>query len=160
MRKNRRLSVEFTSHEMNKLEEMLRLNRCDFIVTDYHTCLPHCEEVVIGKEEYVEIASKKIKSIPNIFLDTSPEDSATESYFQFHRMERNYERLFMGDVFGIIEGVAQGLGRAVMSKHLIENDKRFVIHKKKKTYETPLVLTYQRRKYYPPAMLEFIKELD
>jgi len=156
MRKNSKLSIEFTSHKMTELEELLRLNRCDFIVTDYKTCLPNCEEIIIGEEEYIIIKSKQYKRDSHTFLDNSPEDSATESFFRFHNMKRNYDRLFMGDVFGIIEGVAQGLGDAVMSKHLIEKDKRFIIQKQRKRYVTPIVLTYHKSGYYPPAIKALI----
>ena len=55
----------------------------------------------------------------------------------------------MGDVYGILDGVALGLGRAVMSKHLVEEDSRFKIIKTSKKYLRPIVLCFYKQAYYP-----------
>ena len=56
----------------------------------------------------------------------------------------------MGEVYSIVDGVALGLGRAVMSKHIIENDKRFKVIKKKKKYKRDVVLSSLEQSYYSP----------
>ena len=122
------------------------------IITDYFLDQPQVEQVKISEEEYVIIEPKKYKNIPNIFIDHDQFDNATETYFKFIRKKINYNRLFMGDVYSIIDGVAAGLGKAVMSKHLIENDKRFHIIKSNKRYIRPVVLSYLYQGYYSPLM--------
>lgn len=157
LRKNTKLKVEFTSYEMFELESVLKTNKADFIITDYFPNLNRVVAEMISEEEYVIIESKKIKTIPDIYIDHGAHDNATESYFKFLGEKPQYERIFMGEVYSIVDGVALGLGRAVMSKHIIENDKRFKIVKKKKRYIRPIVLSHLEQNYYSPAHL-LIKE--
>jgi len=65
----------------------------------------------------------------------------------------------MGDVYSIIDGVALGLGKAVMSKHMIEDDKRFNLISHKKKYIRPVAMTYFEQNYYSPLHLEVEKIL-
>lgn len=159
IRENKNIQVEFTTHEMFELEGILRSNKADFIVTDYAPQMANCEEFQIGEEEYVIIESKDLKPAGNIFLDHTSQDNATESYFRFMDMKLDYKRSFMGDVYSIIDGVALGLGRAVMSKHLVEKDGRFKIKRQKKRYVRPIVLSFVRQNYYGPLHGEVVKKL-
>ena len=61
-----------------------------------------------------------------------------------------YERRYMGDVYSIIDGVSLGLGRAIMSKHLVLNDRKFSVVKHKKKYIRPVVLSRLKQKYHSP----------
>jgi len=151
LRKNPLVSIEFQTFEMSELEGVLKSNRSDFIITDYFPNISQTEEMKIFEEEYVLINSKKYKSVIDTYLDHGPSDNATDSYFKHLGLEFNYKRKFMGDVYSIIDGVALGLGSAVMSKHLIESDKRFEIVMKKKRYIRPVVLTHLRQSYYSPV---------
>lgn len=160
LRDHRSVSVEFSSHEVVDLENILKTNKADAIVVDYYPELPGCEEVKIGEEEYVLIESAKHKDVPNIYLDHGPHDNATDSFFKFQGVKQSYKRGFMGDVYGILDGVALGLGKAVMSKHLVENDKRFKIVPSKKKYVRPIVLCYLKRAYYPPVFNNIIEKLQ
>lgn len=150
LRKNQDAFVEFSTHEVVDLVQQLKTNNADAIVLDYFPNLQGIEQVQIGEEEYVVIESAKHKNTPNIFLDHGPHDNATESFFNFQGKKTDYRRGFMGDVYGILDGVAAGLGKAVMSKHLIENDKRFKIIKSKRRYIRPIVLCYYQQNYYSP----------
>lgn len=147
IKKNHEASVEFSSFEMNELAGFLKSGKMDMILTDYFPQTPGCEELEVGQEEYVLIESAKFES-PEIYLDHSPDDNATESFFKAQGSAKNIRRSYMGDVYGILDGVAAGLGKAVMSKHLIEDDKRFKILKTKKRYFRPIVLSYFRQGYY------------
>jgi DNA-binding transcriptional LysR family regulator len=150
--------IEFSTQEVNDLADILKTNQADMILTDYFPKIPGVEEVQIGEEEYVLIESKRHKNIPNIFLDNYPADNATESFFSFQGKKYEGARSFMGDVYGILDGVALGLGKAVMSKHLIENDARFKIIKSSKRYIRPIVLSHFKQSYYP-AIQKQAKEL-
>ena len=65
----------------------------------------------------------------------------------------------MGDVYGMIDGVKLGLGRAVMSKHLIENEKDIEIIKGFKSLYCPICLYYFERPFYSKLFDSMIKEL-
>jgi DNA-binding transcriptional LysR family regulator len=150
LRSHARVSVEFSSHEMDDLPKALKQNQADIIITDFSPQLPGSEEILLGKEEYIVIESSKHSQIPEIYLDHGPHDNATETYFKHQGQNINYHRGFMGDVYGILDGVSQGLGRAVMSKHLVKGDKRFKVKRYKRKYQRPVVLSYFKQAYYSP----------
>ncbi|MBA2405057.1 MAG: LysR family transcriptional regulator [Bdellovibrionales bacterium] len=159
MRKHHNASIEFTSYEMDQLAQALKTGKVDVIVTDFFPTQPGCEEQEIGKEEYVLIESARHTQLPDVYLDHGPNDYATEAFFKFQGNHETLRRGFMGDVYGILDGVAQGLGRAVMSRHLIENDKRFKIIKTKKRFFKPVVLIYFRQSYYSKLQKEVLELL-
>lgn len=159
LQNNSGVNFEFSSFEVVELEHVLKTNKADAIITDYMPNQPGMEHIILGQEEYVIIESAKHDNIPKVFLDHGPHDNATDSYFNFLDLEKNYRRGFMGDVYGILDGVAYGLGRAVMSKHLIKNDKRFRIKKHKKAYFRPIVLSYYKQSYYPPVYRQIFELL-
>jgi len=150
MDKHPGIKIEFSTYEMFELKKVLTTNKVDFIITDYYPETKSFKEEKITEEEYVIIESKKHKEIPAIYIDHGAHDNATESYFRFLNEKPKYERIFMGEVYSIVDGVALGLGRAVMSKHIIENDKRFNIIKKKKKYIRDVVLSSLEQGYYSP----------
>lgn len=141
--------VEFSSHEVYELPDILKSNKADLIFTDFFPNLSGVVQEIVGEEEYVLIESKKHKSTPDVYLDHYPKDNATESFFAHQGLKFNYPRSFMGDVYGILDGVALGLGKAVMSRHMVENDSRFRIVKSKRRYTRPIVLNYYHQSYYP-----------
>jgi len=156
MRKHSKVRIDFSSHEAFELEGVLKSNKADFIITDYLPQTPNWETEKIGEEEYVVIEPKK-KNAPHVFLDHGPFDNATSSYFEFMGLKKDYDRAYMGDVYSIVDGVALGLGKAVMSKHIIDGDKRFKIIKGRKKYARPLALSHLRQNYYSP-LHELVKK--
>lgn len=159
VRMNPKVSIEFNTYEMFEMEDILKSNKADFILTDYFPQLAQTEEVQCGEEEFVIIEAKKYKKIPHVFFDHTPLDNATKSYFQFIGRKMDYKRAYMGNVESIIDAVALGLGKAVVSKHLVEGDKRFTIISHRKRYIRPIVLTYFRQNYYGPLQLKVLKLL-
>ena len=156
--KHSSVNIEFSVHEVFELENILKTNSADLIVTDYFPQIASFDSVQIGEEEYVIIESKKNPQ-KKIFLDHGHYDNATESYFKYQNLKKTYQRRFMGDVYSIIDGVAQGLGSAVMSRHLVEDDKRFNIIKSRKKYTRPVVLSYLQQSYYSPLHQKIVSSL-
>ncbi len=154
------VDVEFIVAEVVDLIDILKANRADIIILDYSCQLSRIETFVVGKEEYVVIESTKHKNIPDIYFDHGEHDNATQTYFNFQGESFKKRRGFMGDVYGIIDAVALGLGRAVMSKHMIVGDKRFKIIKKKKRYFRDLEICYYKRDYYSPIMKKVLEQLN
>jgi len=148
MKRNSKVNLQFSTHEVFEMENTLRTNKTDMIITDYRPSLNNVESLEIGVEEYVIISSAKHKNVPHLFLDHGPHDNATSTYFDFVGKKKDYERAFLGDVYSILDAVAMGIGKAVMSKHLVEKDKRFVVLKEKRSYKRPIVLSYLKQGYY------------
>lgn len=159
MKKNQEASLEFSSFEMSDISQALKSGKVDMIMTDFFPMIPGCEETEIGKEEYVLIESARHTHIPDLYLDHGPSDHATEAFFKFQGKNESFRRGFMGDVYGILDGVALGLGKAVMSRHLIEGDKRFTIINSKKRFFKPIVLNYFRQTYYSKLQKEVVNLL-
>lgn len=159
LRKNTGINLSFQSHEVAELPGILSSSRADFIILDYGMNKKGIAEEVLTDEEYVVIESAMYKSPQDIYLDHGPMDNATESYFSHQGKYQPYRRSFMGDVYGIILGVEEGLGRAVMSKHLVEDNKKVKILKGFKPYRRPITLHYYERAYYPELFTKIKEEL-
>ena len=159
MKDHSKCQIEFSSHEVVDLMDILKRSQADIIITDYKPHVAGIESHLIGKEEYVVIESNVYGSIPDIYLDHGPHDNATESYFDFQDKVQSYRRGFMGDVYGIIEGVELGLGKAVMSKHLVKDIKNIKIKRYPKRYYRELYVSFMKQSYYSPLHIYVCTEL-
>jgi hypothetical protein len=68
-------------------------------------------------------------------------------------------RAFYDDIYGIMDGVAQGLGRAVISRHLVEGDDRLKIVKTKRTTSSPVHLQFFKQPFYTRLHETVVAEL-
>lgn len=161
MRQHPDTQIEYSQHEMGELPELLKTNGADLILLDYEPGINGVEYEVIGEERYVVIESTRYKSPPDFYLDHGPEDNATELFFRSQGGKvRPYRRGFMGDVYGLLDGVAMGLGRAVMSEHLVKNDKRFKLVSGYKTYKRPICLSWNKQAWIPRLQNEVVEILN
>jgi len=162
LRKHPKVHIDFQSYEMHELPEILKTGRADLIVMDYPLQRKGIAEDIIGHEEFVVIESTKHETPADLYLDHGPEDNATEAYFRDQaKAPKFYRRSFMGDVYGIIDGVEAGLGRAVMSRHLIVNNHKVKQIKGYSAYKRAVTLHYFEQPYYSrlaKAILEEIRE--
>jgi DNA-binding transcriptional LysR family regulator len=159
LRENPAVKIDFQSHEVADLPQVLATSRADFVILDYGMKKKSIKEEVLFQEEYVVIESAKYKSPSDIYLDHGPQDNATEDYFRAQEKANFYRRSFMGDVYGIIQGVEEGLGRAVMSRHLVEENKKVKILKGFKKFQRPVTLHYYERAYYPKLHQMILEKL-
>jgi LysR family transcriptional regulator (chromosome initiation inhibitor) len=161
LRKHPKVQIDFQSYEMFELPEALKTARADLIVMDYALHKKGIAEKTLGQEEFVVIESSKFEGAEDIYLDHGPEDNATEEFFRSQsKAPIFYRRSFMGDVYGIIDGVEKGLGRAVMSRHLIEDNSKIRLVRGFKEYKRPVTLHYFEQPFYPRLMKTVIEELS
>jgi DNA-binding transcriptional LysR family regulator len=160
LRKHQQIVPDVRSYQVSELEDVLKSNRADLVVTDYSMNKKGIAEVLIGYEEYVVIESTRYPTPSDIYLDHGPEDLATEKFFAKQKIKPNYRRSYLGDVYGILEGVEQGLGRATMSKHLISDNKKIKIVPGFKEYKLPIILHYYERPYYSHLFKSVIEQLQ
>jgi len=163
LRAHPRIRCEFRSYEMNELFEVLKNAEADLTILDYPLKRAGIVEHVLGREEYVVIKSARYDGNENIFLDHGPHDTATETFFRAQDAVENkvprYRRSFMGDVHGIIAGVEMGLGRAVMSKHLVRRNPKVKILRGYKRFFCDVTLHYFEQPYYSRLHSEIVREL-
>lgn len=65
----------------------------------------------------------------------------------------------MGDIYGIIDGVELGLGRAVVSKHLLKGRKLKIVPGYKKHIQ-PVILHYYDRPYFSNLFKEILSQIS
>lgn len=158
-RKNPKVVPDIQDYEMSDLPEVLRTGAADIVIADYQMNRSGVAQEVLGMERYVVIESKKFDS-PDLFLDHDARDMATEIFFESQgKSQKKLKRAFMGDVYGIIEGVRNGLGKAVMSQHLIEGDNEFKIVSGYKKHDRPVTMHYFERPYYSNLFKSVAQEL-
>jgi DNA-binding transcriptional LysR family regulator len=149
LRANPHVQCEFRSYEVVDLYNVLRNAQADFVILDYHLQKPGVVEHLLGREEYVVIESARFSTNENVYLDQGPHDNATESFFrEQQKLPKNFRRTFMGDVYGIINGVELGLGRAVMSNHLLKGNNKVRKVRGYKKYFRDVTLNYYEQPYY------------
>ena len=149
LRANNRVQSHFQNAEMRELPELLITGSVDFIVTDGEVHRADLESVELGEEVYVLCDSVDFPVTEEIYLDHDPGDPITQQYLSRQgRQVPEYRRAFMDEVYAIIDGVALGLGRAVLSRHLIRDDPRIRILEDYEPMPVPLLLHYHKQPFY------------
>jgi len=160
LQKNPNLLCEFHSCHMGELPAMLNRGEVDFIVMDYKLDKSSVESELLGKEKIVVIESQKKSERSGVFLDNNHSDQATEFFFKNEKSKPlNYKRSYFDDCYGIIEGVEMGLGRAVMSSHLVKNNKKIKISKDFKEQSVEVYLHYHAQPFYSKVHQAIVREL-
>ena len=117
------LVLHVFSRELRELPALLRSGEADLVVIDHELNEGGFESTPLGVERNVLIESAA-HPIRDGFLDHDPDDMTTERFFRLN--ERLHEfvgrpRSFLDDNYGILDGVARGWGRAVVSQQLVAN---------------------------------------
>ncbi len=157
---NKKAMISFQSYEMSELENVLKTASADIIITDYNWDKKGINKAVLGTEEFVVVENKTGLGPKDLYLDHGPQDNATEDFFSKQTgPPKFYRRAFMGDVYGIIDGVESAIGRAVMSKHLITNNKKIKIISSYQKMKRPVTMYYFEQPFYSKIMNLVLNEL-
>ncbi len=152
--------LKTSCHEVKDLYPILKNNSADIVISDHS--LPHqsINQSRVGSEEYVLIENNQKKLRNDVYLDHDENDDVTDSFFQIqNNPPTKYRKSYMGEIYAILEAVELGMGRAVMSKHLIKNRKVKII-KGYKSLIRPIYIQYHHRTYYPENILTILKYLS
>jgi len=154
------VQLEFVPEKVTEIPKLLKRTEVDFAILDYRLNTPGIIEEVIGTETYVAIESSRFKSPSNVYLDLNPDDPATEKFFR-HQKGRfpKYRRSYLGDVYAIMDGVSQGLGRAIMPKHLLGERLPLKTVSGYRQLELEVCLHYYEQPYYSTLQRAVIREL-
>jgi DNA-binding transcriptional LysR family regulator len=114
------LTVHTFSRELGELPQLLRSGEADLILMDRDLPEPGLTSVPLGTERNVLVESRRKGARTSCYLDHDPDDTTTERFFR-HNGEpfAAEQRTFLDDIYGILDGVAAGWGRAVVSAHLL-----------------------------------------
>lgn len=161
LRDNSRIQPHFQNAEMRDLPELLVTGQVDFIVTDTEVHRGDLETAKLGEEEYVLCDSVDFPVTEAIYLDHDPSDPITTKFFAHQGQPLGeYRRAFLDEVYAIIDGVALGLGRAVVSRHLIRDDPRIEIVPGYRPMRVPVLLYYHRQPFYTELHKRAIATLE
>ncbi|MFL5815680.1 MAG: LysR family transcriptional regulator [Bdellovibrionia bacterium] len=148
MEKNPRLSIQLITKEMTELEPLLRTSEADYIFTTLKSNSPDFESILLGYEENVLVQSKK-SSDTGIFLDHDEKDLTTKNYFSQSGLSFKPSNMrYLDDVYGLLDGVKNGYGKAVLPLHLIKDEKCIEIINPKHVLKVPVFLQYYVQPYY------------
>lgn len=136
-RNNPALSIEVFVREMHEIAELLSRGLVDFALLDHAVVRPDVEHRLLGHEELVLVESTKHRSRDEVYLDHDPDDPTT---VRFLKRKSPIARSFFDDIYGILDGVEEGYGRAVVPKHLVVGRPRLTIVRHSKMLRSPVVL--------------------
>jgi DNA-binding transcriptional LysR family regulator len=148
LRDNPNIQAHIQSAELRELPELLLTGNVDLIVTDTPIHRADIETVELGEEEYVMCQSAKGGGAER-YLDHDPNDTTTHRFFAAQsRNPPDYKRGFLDETYALIDGVAAGWGKAVLSRHLIARDKRIEVVGKLKSMRAKVVLQHHKHPHY------------
>lgn len=159
--KNSEIHIELINTEIRELPSMLTNNQVDFIVTGQEPFRREIESHHIGDEINVLISKAneaKIRNL-NIYLDHDEEDTVTEKFLrQNPNLDINYDRRFLDEVYGLIDGVKLGWGKAVVPRHLVRKERSLKVEELNPLI-MPVHLQYFRRPFYGELHKRVVSEI-
>ncbi len=149
LRDNPKVRLELVTRELGELPSMLASGEVDILITSSKVNAPGLAEEALGHEVYVLAGRAKGTEISEVYLDHDMSDLTTTEFFRHNgQKEKLLKRSFLGDIYGIIDGVQEGLGRAVVPLHLISDTAKIKTVKGFKSLKTPVYLYRLRQPYY------------
>jgi DNA-binding transcriptional LysR family regulator len=150
LRANPRLACQFVKAEVHELQDLLIEGKVDFSVS-----LSECERmgiqnVRIGTERNVLIESARYNGREDCYVDHEPRDNFTERFFliQTGATVPTMLRAYFDDIYGLLDAVSEGIGRAVVPLHLIRPEHQVRLVPGFKPYEVPVFLHHHTQPYY------------
>jgi DNA-binding transcriptional LysR family regulator len=115
---NEGVVVHVFARELRELPGVLRSGESDLILTDRRIDEAGVESLHVGDEANVLVEPRKGRT--DRFLDHDPDDTITDRFARLNGLELGASRrVYLDDIYGILEGVSSGWGRAVVSLHLV-----------------------------------------
>jgi DNA-binding transcriptional LysR family regulator len=160
LRDNPNVQVHFQNAELRDLPDLMLTGNVDFIVSDTQLHRADVETVQLGQEECVMAESAEHATPDGVYLDHDPDDPTTVKFFSMQAGAMpEYRRNFMDETYAIIDGVAHGLGRALVSRHLIARDPRIRVVSGYRSMFVPVLLHYHKQPFYTALQRATIHEL-
>lgn len=159
---NPKLKLNIKTKEMKDMIKILQNAEVDFIILNYVPQIQGIESVILGEEKNFCFEGVHYKGPELLFLDHDENDQFTMEFLRQQKKKLDLdkvERHFMDDVYGIIFGVEQNLGRGVIPDHLVKNNRKIKICKEFRPMINPIVLCYRKQIYYPNLHKLVVKTL-
>lgn len=150
LRANPRLSCQVFKAEVNELQDLLIEGKVDFSVSLSECERMGIENVRIGVERNVMIESTRYEGREDCYIDHEPRDNFTERFFliQTGATVPKMLRAYFDDIYGLLDAVSEGVGRAIVPLHLIRPEHQVRLVPGFKPYEVPVFLHHHTQLYY------------
>ncbi len=156
---HKKLKLSFMTKEMYELPDILKRGEIDYMILDNRLDREELERINLGFEHNVLVQAKKYAG-PEIYLDHDENDTVTEDYFKVAKRKiRKFERRYLDDVYGLLDGVADSLGIAVLPMHLIANRRDLEIINHEIVLKTPVSLYFYKKPFYSKLHEVFLDQL-
>jgi DNA-binding transcriptional LysR family regulator len=135
---------------VNELHDMLIDGKIDFCVSLSECERMGVENLQIGVERNILIESARFDSRPGCYVDHEPRDNFTERFFlsQTGSTVPKMQRAYFDDIYGLIDAVSQGVGRAVVPVHLVRPEHEVRAVPGYRPFEVPVLLQFHKVPYY------------
>jgi DNA-binding transcriptional LysR family regulator len=162
LRDNPRLSCQFIKAEVHELQDLLIDGKVDFSVSLSECERMGIENVRIGIERNVLIESSRYAQRTDCYIDHDPRDNFTERFFliQTGATVPKMLRAYFDDIYGLIDAVSEGVGRAVVPIHLIRPEHHVRLVPGFRPYEVPVFLHFHSQPYYTKLQRAVIDTLS
>lgn len=158
LKKHPQLKFQLISKEMDELPVLLRRGEIDYMVHYNELIRDEIETITLGQEKNV-LVEKVNYDGPNVFLDHDENDQTTARYLKLIKSKASYERRYLDDAYGLIDGVKNGIGRALVPEHLIKGQKGLHIADIKNYLYFPVILHYFKQPYYSDLHKQVVTHL-
>lgn len=148
LREHPRVQCELITAELKNLPGMLKRGEADLVILDQELPWASLVRFRLGDETYVAIEGVSPTTRSGVWLDINPDDQITERFFRFQGKSPSYRRSFTSDVYGIIDGVALGMGRAVVPRHMLAGREDIRILPEYRAQKTGVWLHHYALPYY------------
>lgn len=161
LRANPRIRLSLITRELRELPELLRRGEIAYMVLDHRLDRDDLESLQLGTERNLLVQSLRLDS-NEIYLDHDEEDQVTRHYLKLTGQKAvKMKRRYLGDVYGLLEGVKQGVGKAVLPYHLVRGLSGLSVINPNIVLETPVVLHFYSQSHYTnlhQRVLESLRE--
>ncbi len=148
LEQHRRVRLNMLIRQLRELPDLLKRGEIDYMLSSEKPGRDEIEAILLGHEENVLVEKRGYRG-PDIYLDHEENDDVTFEYFKkFEKKLKNPKRLFLDDVYGLIDAVKLGLGRAVVPVHMIENEKGLEIISPSQVLKIPVYLCFYKQPFY------------
>jgi DNA-binding transcriptional LysR family regulator len=148
LRAHPKVQVHFVTREMRELQSLLARGEAEFVVLDRELARAGIESRKLGDETYALVESSKHRARDSVYLDHDPDDPVTREFLKKSEAPAP-QRSFLGDIYGVLDGVRDGLGRAFAPQHLIAGVSGLRPVKGSRTEKIPVVLHFHAQPVYP-----------
>lgn len=115
------LQVHFLTLELSRVHTLLLDGHADIALSLAHCPRQGIHNHALGEERNVLVESALHRSRDEVYIDHEPSDNFTEFFLhqRVGRVPARFRRSYAHDIYGLIDAVALGLGRAVLPRHLL-----------------------------------------